>query len=92
MDVPKFHRRETDPKSFLEGVHPQIHQKLVEEILTLKGVKFQLALKVLFWKGKVDKEGKEWVYMPAVLRQKQEAILQAHKIDGALDTAFPYIL
>ena len=92
MDVPKFHRLEADAKSFMEGVCPQIHQKLVEEILTLKGVQFQLALKVLFRKGEVDKEGKEWVYMPAVLRHKQEAIFQAHEIDGALDTAFPYIL
>ena len=30
MDVPKFHRLEANPKSFIEGVHPQIHQKLVE--------------------------------------------------------------
>ena len=66
-------------------MHPQIPQKLVEEILTLKGVKFQLALKVLFRKVKIDKEGKEWVYMPAVLWHKQESILQAHEIDGALD-------
>ena len=58
MDVPKFHQLEADPKSFLEGVRSQIHQKLVEEILALKGVKFQLALKVLFWKGKIDKEGR----------------------------------
>ena len=61
-------------KAFSDSL-PQIHQKLVEEILTLKGVKFQLALKVLFWKGKIDKEGKEWVYMPTVFRHTQEAIL-----------------
>ena len=59
MDVPKFYRLAADPKSFLEVVHHQIHKKLVEEILTLKGVKFQLVLKVLFWKGKIDKERKE---------------------------------
>ena len=66
-------------------MRPQIHQKLVEEILALKGVKFQLTIKVPFWKEKIDKEGKEWVYMPAVLWHKQESILQAHEIDGALD-------
>ena len=55
-------------------------------------VKFQLALKVLFQKEKIDKEGKEWVYMPAVFWHKQEAALQAQEIDGALGMAFPYIL
>ena len=30
--------------------------------------------------------------MPAVFQHKQEAILQAHEIDGALGTAFPYTL
>ncbi len=46
MDVPQGHSLGADPLTFLEGVRPQIRQKLTEEILAIKGVKFQLALKV----------------------------------------------
>ena len=38
----------------MEGVRPKIHRELVEEILDLKGVKFQLALKVQLRKGNSD--------------------------------------
>ena len=46
MDVPQGNTLEADPRAFLDGVRPQIHQKLTEEILDLNGVKLQLAMKV----------------------------------------------
>lgn len=46
LDVPQGHPQNADPRAFLEGVHPQICQKLTEEIRALRGVKFQLLLKV----------------------------------------------
>ena len=54
MDVPEGHTLEADPRAFLDGVHSQIHQKLMEEILALHGVKFQLALNVLLRKANPD--------------------------------------
>ena len=54
MDVPEGH---VDPKSFSEGVPPQIRKKLTEEILALKGVKFQLALRVK--PSKANQDGTE---------------------------------
>ena len=46
MDVPKGHPLGADQKAFLEGLRPQIYDKLEEEIRALNGIKFQLALKV----------------------------------------------
>jgi len=46
MDVPESHALGANPKAFLEGVRPQIRENLEEEIRALKGVKFQLALKI----------------------------------------------
>ena len=46
MDVPEGHPFGADPKEFLEGFHPQVYDKLEEEIRALNGIKFQLALKV----------------------------------------------
>ena len=75
MDVPKGHPH----GAFLEGVRPQIHHKLEEEIKALNGVKFQLALKVQLQKENPD--GSE-EYTDPVLRHKQEAILQKSEIEG----------
>lgn len=88
MDVPDGHKLSADPQAFLEGVRAKIHQKLVEEIAELKGVKFQLALKVQL--RKENPEGSEELTNP-VLRHKQEAILKAYEIDKALDQALPHI-
>ena len=85
MDDPKGH---ADPRAFLEEVEAQIHDKLVEEIKVLNGVKFQLALKVQLQKDKPD--GSE-EYTDPVLRHKQEAILKKSEIKGALNQAFPRI-
>ena len=54
MNVPQGHPLGADPLTFLEGVRPQIRQKLTEEILAIKGVKFQLALKVQLRKDRPD--------------------------------------
>ena len=78
-----------DPSTFLEGVRPQIRQKLTEEILALKGVKFQLALKVQLRKERSD-GGEE--YTDPVFRHKQKALLQTAEINEVLDKAFPHIL
>ena len=84
MDVPQS----SDPRAFLERVRPQIQEKLQAEVETLKGVKFQLALKVQLLKDKPD--GVE--YTDPVLRHKQEVILQAIEISKALDKVFPHML
>ena len=89
MDVPHRHTLEADPRAFLDSTHSQIHQKLMEEIQVLHGLKFQLALKVLLQKANPD--GTE-EYTDPVLRHKQEATLQAHEINEKLDRAFPRIL
>ncbi|MEW8544536.1 MAG: hypothetical protein AB2693_13490 [Candidatus Thiodiazotropha sp.] len=43
-----------DVRAFLQEARPQIYKKLVEEILALKGVKFQLALLVQLRKSTPD--------------------------------------
>ena len=90
MDVPPV--LGADPLTFLEGVRPQIRQKLTEEILALKGVKFQLALNIHLRKDRSD-GGEE--YTNPIIRHKQETILQAAgtaEINEVLDNAFPHIL
>ena len=59
-----------------------------EELKQLRGIKFQLALKVQLRKDNPD--GSE-EYTDPVLRHKQEAILQKSEIKGALNQAFPRI-
>ena len=86
MDVPQGHR---DPRVFLDGVRPQIRQKLKEEILDLKGVKFQLALRINL--RKIGPDGGE-VYADPTFRYKQQVLLQEVEIEKALDDAFPHIL
>ena len=64
----------------------RIHDNLEEEILALDGVKFQLALKVQLRKDNLD--GIEECTDP-VLRNKQEALLQASEINEDLNKAIP---
>ena len=73
----------------MEVVRPKIYQKLVDEVQALKGVKFQLALRVLLRKDKSD--GSVELTNP-VFRHKQEVLLQVHEIRGTLDRTFPPIL
>ena len=89
MDVPRGHRLGADPLVFLDGVRPQIHQKLTEEILDLEGVKFQLALNIHL--RKIKQDGSEEC-TNSVFRYKQQALLREVEIVKALDEAFPYIL
>ena len=86
MDVPRGHQ---DPLAFLNGVRPQIRQKLTEEILDLKGVKFQLALNIHLRKIRPD-GGEE--YTNSTFRYKQQVLLREVEIVKALDEAFPHIL
>ena len=93
MDVPRGHPLGADPLSFLEGVRPQIRQKLTEEILALKGIKFQLSLVINLRKTRSEDGSEETGCM--TLRCKQEALLQAAgtaEINEVLDKVFPYIL
>ena len=83
MDVPEGHPFSAGPNAFLEGVRPQIHRNLVEEVLALNGVKFQLALKVQLRKDNTNGSEK---YTDPVLRHKREAILQVVEIDKAFPT------
>ena len=70
MDVHKGHPLGADPKAFLEGLRPQIYDKLEEEIRAFNSIKFQLALKVQL--RKTGPDGAE-VYTDPVFRHKQEA-------------------
>ena len=85
MDVFAEYPLAADPRKCLESVRPRIREKLTEEILTLDGVKFQLALKVSFRKQGPDETDH-------VLRHKQKALLQASEIKEALDDAIPHLL
>ena len=89
MNVPKGHPLGADPRAFFDDVRPQIRKKLTEEVVALKGVKFQLALKISLRKDRPD--GAE-EYTDPVLRHKQETLLRASEINEALDKAFPRVL
>ena len=91
MNVPQGHPLGADPRAFLDDARPQIRKKLTEEVVALKGVKFQLALKVSLRKDRPD--GAE-EYTDPVLRHKQETLLGASELTRreTLDKAFPHIL
>ena len=89
MDIPESHLSGVDVRAFMQEVEPRIHDKLEEEIFALNGVKFQLALKVQIRKDNPD--GSE-EYTVTVLRHKQEALLQASKINEDLNRAIPHLL
>ena len=89
MDIPKDQPFGADLKAFLEGLRPQIYNKLKNEIRALNDVKFQLALKVQLQETGPD--GTE-EYTDPVFCHKQEALLQPNETDEALDKAIPTIL
>ena len=68
---------------------PRYAKKLTEEVAALKGVKFQLALKISLRKDRPD--GAE-EYLDPVLRHRQEALMRAGEINEALDKALPRVL
>ena len=88
MNVPEWHSLEVDPKTYLEGVRPQIHSKLEEELQDLHGIKFQLSLKVQLSKD----FGNDKEFVSPVLRHKQEVLLQVNEIDEVINKAIPKIL
>ena len=93
MDVPQGHLLGADPLSFLEGVRPLIRQKLTEEILAPKDIKFQLALTINLRRVRPEDGSKEPGCV--TLWCKQEVLLQAAgtaEIKEVLDKVFPYIL
>ena len=74
--------------AFIKSAQPHIEHKLVEELLALRGVKFQLAVEVELRKDEVN--GTEVVQAP-VLRTKQITLLQGHEIPQPPHEAFPTI-
>ena len=89
MDIPEGHPSGVDVRAFMQEVEPRIHDKLEEEILALKGIKFQLALKVQLRNDNPD--GSE-EYTDPVLRHKQEVLFQASEINEDLNKAIPHLL
>ena len=86
--VPQGHSLSADPKSFLEGVRPQVMLKLKEEATALKGIKFQLSLEVEL--QKTSQDGVVERTTP-VLRHRQEAVF-VDDVEEAVDRAIPNIL
>ena len=89
MNISEGHPSGVDVRAFMQEVEPRIHDKLEVEILAFNGIKFQLALKVQLRKDNPD--GSE-EYTDPVLRNKQEALLQASEIKGALKDGISHLL
>ena len=86
MNVPE---NQHNPQAFLANTHPQIHHKLVEKILSLNGVKFQLAVMARVHKQTL---GGLYEWKEPTLRNKMEPFLTANKIPEALDKEYQHIL
>ena len=89
MDVPFNHPSAKDLDELLSAAQPVVKRKLVEELVDLRGIKFQLVVKVNLRKDRHDSEP---VYQPAHLRTKQHTLMQAHAIDAALPNAHAHLL
>ena len=89
MDIPFNHPSAKDLAELLSAAQPVVKRKLVEELVDLKGIKFQLAVKVNLRKDRHDSEP---VYQPAHLRTKQHTLMQAHTIDAALPNVHAQLL
>ena len=89
MQVPKGHPSERDLMAFLKSAQPHIERKLIEELLALRGVKFQFAVEVELRK---DEANGTKVLQAPVFRTKQITLLQAYEIPQALHEPFPTIL
>ena len=71
--------------AFLKNAQHYIKRKLVEEVLALRGIKFQLAVEVELRK---DEANSTEALQAPVSRTKQITLLQAHEIPHALHEAF----
>ena len=87
--MPEIHTHGVDARPFLEGLYQRIEDKLQEELRALKGIKFQLALKIQNQKSKTNGAVEN---TDPVLRHKQEALLQNSEISKALNKTFSTIL
>ena len=76
----------TNIRGFIELVRPLIHQQLIDELLNLGSIKFNLALKVKLIKSKTY-GGEE--YTDPEFRHKQETLLDANELKGVLDGVGP---
>ena len=87
MDVPEDQH---DPQSFLTSASSQIHHhKLVEEILSLNGVKFQLLLEIRLYK-QTTKGLDNWNEL--TLRSNMEPLLTADEISKLLERRLQHML
>ena len=89
MRVPQGHPVERDLTFLLESAQTHIQHKLTEELLALRGVKFQLAVEEELRKDALN--GTEVLTVP-VFHTKQIALLQAHEIPQAIHEAFPGLI
>ena len=86
MGISEGHSPGVDVRAFMQEVDPRTHDKLEEEILSLNGIKFELALKVQLRKDNPD--GSE-DYTHPVLHHKKETLLKASEIKEDLNKATP---
>ena len=86
MRVPQGHPSERDWRSSLKRARTHTESKLTDEVLDLRGLKFQLAVEVVLQKDAAN--GTEVLTVP-VFRTRQTALLQAYEISQALHEAFP---
>ena len=83
------HPSDRDLLSFLKSAQTHIQRKLTEEVLDLRGLRFQLAVEVELLKDASN--GAEVPTVP-IFRTKQILLLQAHEIPRTLHEAFPGLL
>ena len=86
MDVQENHPFSRDPLGFLVSVRPLIRQKLTDELVEFKQLKYQLALQVRMNNGITG----DTAY--PVFRTKQKATFSENDIEDSLTTAFPEII
>ncbi len=86
MNVPED---QNDPQTFLANARLQIHRKLVEEIRTLNGVKFQLLLENLLYKQTTEGFDK---WNEPTLRSEMKLLLTEDEISESLDRELQQML
>jgi hypothetical protein len=79
LRLPEGHPLEADPYTFLGSLGVLMKRKITGEIVAMRGVKFQLALKIRFRKERND--GREVVAQP-IFYSRQQASLRATDIDA----------
>jgi hypothetical protein len=92
MNVPLNHATESDPRTFLQEIKPEIQNILTNEIRELGGVKFQLGLKVLM--RKENETDNSVIYDTPTFYHNQIPALNENEIfeNEKLKTAFSTVL